>query len=120
MIRVRDFLDFILKNRGKTLLINWNESEILNAIRESLHEKTLFYSKNEKNEITGICIIKIEGKVFHVVAILLLYKEQLRKYFEYFNKNYEGYELRGFRRAKLVTYDNPKQILEKLNDKSYE
>lgn len=109
MIRIRDFLDFILNHREKTLLIDWNESEILNAIRKALHEKTLFYHKNDKGEITSICIVEITDKVFHVIALLTLYRVQLKEYFEYFNKNYEGYELKGFRRNKLVTFKSQKR-----------
>jgi len=109
MIRIRDFLDFILNHKETSLLSDWNESEILNAIRKALHEKTLFYHKNEKDEITSVCIVKIDDKIFHVIALLTLYKSQLRKYFEYFNKHYKDYELRGFRRKKLVTFKGQKR-----------
>ena len=95
---VRDAINFLREYGHQETIKEWNDQDFCNAIFGE--NKTLAWSRDRSNQLTGVVLATITGDVVHIDTIALR-GEPLRTFIAKFEREYPGYKLTGNRKGKL-------------------
>lgn len=109
---VADAIQFIRKY-DKNKMHKWLDGQLALAISNAIKENCFVWSVDESGEVTGILFASMynEAKEIHVDCIVCKPgwgKENLRRFFIYFIKNYPAFTLTSRRRERFTVYNTHK------------
>ena len=113
-IKVKDCVDFILKNRKGIAFKDWNPDDIALRVYDKLINLGCVVDHDEEGNILGIIILKRDdsNKILHIENILCFpFKGSIKRFIQWFKINYPGWTIQGNRFGKgLIKYKTERLI----------
>ena len=111
-----DLIKFILENKTDKVFIGDTELQIAQKIYDAANDKTLYYSQDEHNNITGMILAeKIEErKVIFVTENLAMNIGNLIQFAKKAKEQFKDYHLEWLKRG-IYKHHNTKQFYKKLS-----
>lgn len=115
MISVSQLIKFVLDNRHGRAFFEYNQEQIAHDIVSGVNKLACIVDCDEQENIFGIAtgLPDYKNRIMHVKNILTVRRSSMKAILQRFTKIYPGWTLTGYRRGKLIHYNNINKLLEK-------